>query len=287
MADTEKEVYGRCADDCLFPVFTKEQTQKKLDEKAHADHNHDDRYFTQEAVTDFISGVSVYPVKITETINGSTSTFESDITLGQIHQLKGTPQVYYYQKIGETETFICTASLFAFSENGSYYTFASSTNQTGGSYFFTISSAGVLFEHFEAKQHFNAVPTINESLYNEIPNVFAVMQYAQQKPLILAGSISAAEGTVTLYSSISAEEVETAIQQGRDVKMRLTFTDEGMTGVSLFVPLVAVKNTILDFETIADVSEIAASNICSISIPVGRANLSAYAANIRKISFES
>ncbi len=283
--DSDDTTLDQLSEIVAYIKSNKELIEAITTSKANAVHDHDDRYFTQEAIAQFVNTLARNPITITETLNGTSSTFVSDYSYAQIVAFEGLPYVRYMLDVGAGANLVCEAPLYVKDETK--FVFASAPDAAGVSYHFVIDGIGVSVSAFSAKEYFAPVPFITEDTDNAaIPNVFAVRNYvAEKQPLVLNGSINGTASKVTLDTSITAETVSAAYTAGRDVVLEVNFEDEGMTDICLWVPLRSVNSSTYFFSTVAAIDS--SGDLYAINVPIGRSSLAHYGILIKKITTEN
>lgn len=244
--------------------------------------------FTQEAIAQFVNTLARNPITITETLNGTSSTFVSDCSYAQIVAFEGLPYVRYMLDVGAGANLVCEAPLYVKDETK--FVFASAPDAAGVSYHFVIDGTGVSVSAFSAKEYFAPVPFISEDISEdtgnaEIPNVFAVRNYvAEKQPLVFTGTVNidSSVAKITFDSNITSEEFNDAIEAGRDIKMHLT-VDGDANGAVFVLPATVINNAFVKFSAIVH-KDFANPNTDILSVSVNRINPAVYLANYLQIS---
>lgn len=242
-----KEVFARCKDDCLFPVYTKEQTDEAMQQLKND-------LYSKEELTEWFDGINE---SISETDNNvkALQTFDIDVvqaltedgtsvysvskTAAEIASIKGTPRVVYWFTASDVSTRVCYASLYTV-EDG-VYKFASVPDNNGTSYAFFITNSGVeVYENIKE----TPCPFIAEE-YAEMPaSVGGVMMYAQPKIFVISGNLT--ETGLTVDSDLFL--IEQAITDGAELV--LEFASYVKAGRMHRLQLAGISNEYLHFSGI-------------------------------------
>lgn len=133
------------------------------------------------------------------------------------------------------------------------------------------------------------LPSFKNELFQnaDVLDWFATVdQYiAEKQPLVLSGTLNAAESRMTLSSDATAENVQEAYEIGRNITLKLTLTDEGLTDVCLHIPLVTVNAYFYFFSAIVALD--ASGTLFAVNCPIGRASLLHYGVTFKKITTEN
>lgn len=280
---SDKTLYARCLDDCLFPVYSQEKIDDLLAERAPLEHTHDDRYYTEEETDALLNTVKRYFVDVTATIEGwYAPTYSCNMTLEELQLKPGIPWLRYFVTVDGVESEYPTLCCELIRWDAERYVFASGVDAAGVSHQFEISAEGIAVTTFDAAEEFLPASVISDETAQQPVSAWAVQNYAQPYDLTITGTANYNGGTVTLDGTVTAEDFELAYAAGKNIKLKLTFED--VNNLTMLVPLVDVIGTYLDFAAIIDISPYAAGTYRLVAIRIVRASLTASTVNFKKLS---
>ena len=280
-----KELYARCLDDCLYPVYSAEKVDNLLNGRAPAVHDHNDSYYTKQENDDLLETVKRYNVDVTAAIVGvQAPTYSCSMTFDEILNKPGIPWLRYFISVdGETAeypSFFC--EMFRFDNDK--VVFASGVDAAGVSHQITITRAGVKVVLFDAEEEFTPVMAVNETNAAKAVSAYAVQQYAQRKVYDIEGVLNYSNNSINI--TWGDEEGATAyFEAGAELRLNLTFKDAGMENVKLRIPLSSMNDNYWLFSTVCPFTAGANNDPYYVFVPIVRATFLAYGATIRKLSF--